>query len=436
MSDDQALAFTFSNCLGEGGYGEVYLATQHGNIQRQVAVKVLRAEYQEGSDAMNRLRDEGQALAFLAHPAVVAVHEFVRIDTRLALVMEYIEGADASWFCHKDRLLSPKIALVVVREVAEALNHAYTAPNPKTGRPLHLIHRDVKPANIRLTTDGNVKLLDFGVARTNEMDRKAATMMGDVLLTSGFGAPETLGFGIQSAAGDMFALGVCLYQLLTGNDFYGTTDLRVQVNLALDSEDFAAHVERRLAEIEHEGVRELVRDALQYAHENRPDAGTFADRCHELTRSIEGETIGQWARRYDWPPLPDTQTSLVGKHIGATGVVLAPSPTLPESKLNQVKRAAPAAVPDPAGGEGPDAVLAPPPPTFSGRVNTLSGPPPREVAARPPAPQPPAPAPQPLPPAPSSPSRLPLILAGAVLLSGLIVFLLGVALILVSIILR
>ena len=125
------LAFTFHSCLGQGGYGEVYLATQHGNIQRQVAVKVLRPEYQEGSDAMNRLRDEGQALAFLQHPAIVAVHEFARIDGRLGLVMEYIEGADASLFTDKDHLLAPASTQHI-----EDLNHFPHGP-PPPGIDLH-----------------------------------------------------------------------------------------------------------------------------------------------------------------------------------------------------------------------------------------------------------------------------------------------------------
>lgn len=418
----------FHNCLGQGGYGEVYLATQHGNIQRQVAVKVLRPEYQEGSDAMNRLRDEGQALAFLQHPAIVAVHEFARIDGRLGLVMEYIEGADASLFTDKQYLLGEKVVLTIVREVAEALHHAYNAPNPRTGKPLELIHRDIKPANIRLSTDGNVKLLDFGVARANEMDRKASTMMGDVLLTSGFGAPETLGFGIQSAAGDVFALGVCLYQLLTGDDFYGTSDLRMQVNLALDSEEYKTHAELRLGSIAHDGIRALLTDMLQYSHEHRPDAGQVADRADELFKKLDGDTIGQWARAFEWPPLPEIKADLVGRRIDGEGVVLPPSKDLPESKLTG----------GPDGAQGsPDAPL-PPPPRFEGKVNTLPGPPPRQESGPPATPAPAAaPAAPPVQPAPAPvaapKSRMLLFLAVAVLLTGLVVFGLGVVLILASI---
>src|SRR5690606_31293680 len=157
--------------LGTGRFGEVWLAEQRtrGGLDRLVAVKILREQYEETSDAVKRLRDEAQILAMLAHPCIVGIHEIMRIEGRLALVNEYIEGIDVESFCTPDRLLPPRVAVGIISRVAGALDWAIHTPNPATGRPLNLIHRDIKPANIRLSSFGEVKLLDFGLARSNEM---------------------------------------------------------------------------------------------------------------------------------------------------------------------------------------------------------------------------------------------------------------------------
>lgn len=321
---DGRLAFTFHRCLGEGGYGEVYLATQHtdGGIQRDVAVKVLREPFDDDADAVKRLRDEGQALALLSHPAIVGVHQFARIDDRLALVMEYIEGADLSYYTDKERLLPERVVVEAVREVAEALAHALEVSNPLTGRPLGMIHRDIKPANVRFSVDGKVKLLDFGVARSEEMKRRARTAMGEVLLTPGFGAPEALGFGVTGPAVDVFALGVSMFELLVGEPFYGKTDLKFQVALALDSEDFNQYLGERLELVANETLRAELRKMLSFTHEHRPTAAQVADTLDGIWRGMDGPTVGKWARTTQFPDLSYDTTALCGRRVDGEGVVL------------------------------------------------------------------------------------------------------------------
>ncbi|MEZ4315866.1 MAG: serine/threonine-protein kinase [Myxococcota bacterium] len=410
------VAFQFHNCLGEGGYGEVYLATQQteGGIKRDVAVKVLHERYDENSDAVKRLRDEGQVLALLQHPAIVAVHQFCEISGRLALVMEYIEGADVSYYCDRNRLLPERIRVEVIREVAEALAHALRVPNPMTGRPLGMIHRDIKPANVRITVDGKVKLMDFGVARSTEMDRKAKTAMGDVLLTPGFGAPEALGFGVSGPMVDVFALGVSLFDMCTGESFYGRTDLAFQVSLAMDSEDYNAHLEERLMLIPNEDIRSLCRDMLLFQHELRPGAADIADRADALWRKMSGDALGKWARSNAFPDLSYDTAEFCGKLIDARGVIVgvAPPPQPPAPEPPPVSNAS----------------VPPAPPRF-GNAHTLdlTHPPPVDRESQP-IPR----KPQPAPPAPK-PSNAPIIMGAAAVVAGLVMFGIGVVALLAAI---
>lgn len=321
------LAFTLHRCLGEGGYGEVYLATQvtEGGLQRQVAVKVLHEQYDDDSNAVKRLRDEGQVLALLAHPSILAVHGFKKIDGRLALVAEYVEGADLSLFCDPENLLPPRVVAEVIREVAEALAYALTVPNPHTGRPLKMIHRDVKPANVRISVDGKVKLLDFGVARSNEMKRQAKTAMGDVLLTSGFAAPEALGFGVSGPSVDVFALGVTMFAMLTGKQFYRGRDLKFQVTLAMNAVDFAAYLEERLLLVPQPELRAVLAEMLYFQHEKRLSAAEVAERLDDLVGGLDGPPLGRWARSYAWPEQVVEGAELTGARIDIDGRILRAS---------------------------------------------------------------------------------------------------------------
>lgn len=336
MSDPR---FVFHACLGSGGFGEVYLATEDtGGLKREVAVKVLKDKLDEASDAVNRLRDEGQVLALLAHPAVLGVHALAHVDGHLALVTEYVDGADLAWFCVSERLLPPRVAVLVTQEIAEALDFALTTPHPHTGRPLALIHRDLKPENVRISRTGQVKILDFGVARSTEMERRALTAAGQVILTPGYGAPETLQFGVLGPAVDVFALGVTLFAMLTGESFYDIDDLGRQVQLASDSVAYAAYTEGRLHLIEDPDLHALVRDMLEFAHEHRPAMHEVVERCERLARRLQGPSILAFTRTAEWPEVARQVGRYDGAHVSTEGEVTFPDapPKLPLSQAPTV----------------------------------------------------------------------------------------------------
>jgi serine/threonine protein kinase len=325
---DEKLEFTFRKCLGAGGFGEVYLAEHYtkGGISRLVAVKVLKSEFGADSDAVKRLRDEGQILAMMQHPAILGVHHFAEVDGRIALVTEYIEGIDLASYCVPGNLMPKRAALGIVGEVASALDFAYHTNNPKTGRKLKLIHRDIKPENIRLSIHGQVKVLDFGVARSNEMQRAAKTAMGDILMTPGYGAPESLAFGVTGPKVDVYALGATLYRMITGEKFYQDKPITFQLNLAMDTADYAIFLDKRLDLVKSIPISELLRDMLQHTPERRLTAADVCDRCEDLVRKLKGPPYQRWARERDEHTVSaGVPGPLVGKSVTHQGEVVQAS---------------------------------------------------------------------------------------------------------------
>ncbi len=329
MPEDRP-AFDLHLCLGAGGYGEVYLATQHlqGGGKRRVAVKVLR-EIDENSEAVKRMRDEGQMLALLNHPTILQVHQFTRVDGRLALVTEYVEGTDLATFC-KPPLLHPRVVFAIVAEVASAVDFAWRMPNPRTSKPFRIIHRDIKPDNIRISREGEVRVLDYGIAKSGDMKRHAKTAAGSVLMTPGYGAPESLTFGVSSNSVDVYALGATLFELLTGEKLFQGKPLAYQATLAMDTVDYQHFVAQRLELITLEPARGLLEGLFQHAPERRPAAQHVADFCEDMVDWLEGPTLRQWASRYAFPEVKGVPTShdLTGRSVSKSGLLGTSGPQL------------------------------------------------------------------------------------------------------------
>lgn len=313
-------AYTFEKCLGRGGYGEVYLATrsQPGGLSRRVAVKLLRRGLSEEAEALRRLRDEGRMLAVLEHPAILGVLEMVRLEGRVALVTEYVEGIDLSRCCRRGFLLPERVVLGIVGEVAAALHTAANTVSPETGKPLALIHRDIKPENIRLSRHGEVKLLDFGIARSTEMEREAETVAGTMTFTPGYAAPECFNDAVHSAASDVFSLGATLYRLLQGERLFEGQDTSKQMQLVGERDRYMRFLKTRLQRIDREEVRDLVGAMLAWDASLRPSARAVQERCEALADTLEGPTWVRWARSMELaepPGLPAGE--LVGRTLEA-----------------------------------------------------------------------------------------------------------------------
>ncbi len=304
--------------------------SSQGGLEREVAVKLLRQDLEMADDAVRRLRDEGRMLARLDHPALLNVYDLVLLDGRVAMVTEFVDGDDLG-DCFKAPGGMPTRALLqAMASAADALHAAWTAPGSK-GRPLRLAHRDIKPSNLRVSRHGRLKVLDFGIARSDEMTREAKTGTDLIIGSPAYMAPERFLDADVRSASDVFALGCTLYEgLLGGRRLYAGVGAMVQSTLALDRDRYEAFMEeQRLPATVPESVVELVDECLRYAPEDRPTAAQLARRCEELADDIGGLSLRRWTREREWPTAAVVRGSLDGKVVTEGSLALsrqAPSP--------------------------------------------------------------------------------------------------------------
>jgi len=220
--------------LGRGGMGAVYRGRQ-ASLERDVAIKLLPQSVNCGADELNfaeRFRQEARAMAKLAHPAIISVYDFGQTSAgQLFYVMEFIDGVDIHQYLHRrGGRLSQRDALTITIHVLDALAYAH-----ENG----IIHRDIKPANILLSSDGRVKIADFGLAKRfageGDAGRAPLTMSDMSVGTPDFIAPEAMvnGKTVDQRA-DLYAVGVMLYQMLTGEMPRGRFQLPSELCKELD----------------------------------------------------------------------------------------------------------------------------------------------------------------------------------------------------------
>jgi eukaryotic-like serine/threonine-protein kinase len=212
--------------LGAGGMGEVYLA-EDTKLERKVAIKCLPPKSWADEKAKRRLVREAQVAAKLHHPNICAIHEHLEEDNQTFIVMQYIEGEPLSERLRRKAFTLTE-SLNVVLQVAEALAEAHSHG---------IIHRDIKPQNIMVTPSGQVKVLDFGLAKIFQLGlaamREAKTQLrlteaGTTLGTVRYMSPEQASGLPVDARSDLFSLGTLLYECLAGRPaFTGATALAI-----------------------------------------------------------------------------------------------------------------------------------------------------------------------------------------------------------------
>ena len=200
-------AFQIERVLGRGGMGAVFLANRvDGEYAQQVAIKLIRQGY--GSSSLHaRLRAERQILASLAHPRIARLLDGgVAADGTPYIVMEYVDGANLLDYCKREHLtLNAKLELFL--SLLDAVEYAHQRL---------VVHRDLKPSNILVDRDGRAKLLDFGVAKLLAADSAATASVGAAPFTPAYAAPEQIRGEAVTTAIDIYALGLVLYEVLTG----------------------------------------------------------------------------------------------------------------------------------------------------------------------------------------------------------------------------
>lgn len=196
--------YTLLELVGGGGMAEVYRAHDE-LLDRFVAVKILRSQFTTNEEFVRRFRREAQASAKLSHPNIVNVYDVGRDQEIYYIVMEFISGETLKDQIDREGVLPVEKAVKIADEIAQALEHAHQN---------HLVHCDIKPHNIMVTTTGRIKVTDFGIARAVT----SATMVhtGTIIGSVHYFSPEQAKGVAVSAQSDIYSLGVVLYEMLTG----------------------------------------------------------------------------------------------------------------------------------------------------------------------------------------------------------------------------
>ena len=198
-------AYLITKRIGSGGVGEVFKGVDV-MLQREVAIKVLRDELTSDPVFLKRFSNEAQFLAKLSHPNVASVHAFLNDGGKQFMVMEYVAGISLDEFIRSGGPVPVERALNIFRKALDGIGHAHAHG---------IVHRDIKPANIMLADSGQVKVMDFGIARALD-SQEQLTRHGQVAGTAKAMAPEQIRGAQADVRSDIYSLGIVLYTLLAG----------------------------------------------------------------------------------------------------------------------------------------------------------------------------------------------------------------------------
>src|SRR5246127_212443 len=270
--------YELGEILGFGGMSEVHLA-RDVRLHRDVAVKVLRADLARDPSFYLRFRREAQNAAALNHPAIVAVYDTGEAETAAGplpyIVMEYVNGVTLRDIVHTDGPLPPTRAIEVIADACQALNFSHQHG---------IIHRDVKPANIMISTTNAVKVMYFGIARALSDSGNSVTQTAAVIGTAQYLSPEQARGDTVDARSDVYSLGCVLYEILTGEPPF-TGDSPVSVAYQHVREDPVPPSKR------HEGISADLDAVVLKALAKNPDNRyqTAAEMRADLVRVHNGE---------------------------------------------------------------------------------------------------------------------------------------------------
>lgn len=199
--------------LGEGGMGTVYKANDT-ILGREVALKMLHGQLVSQSQFLERFKKEARILAQLLHPNIAVIYNFIEQDGRYYMVMEYVDGENLDTLLKKNKTIGYKAVVAMMYHALEGLHHAHRK---------NICHRDIKPSNLILTSNEELKLMDFGIAKI--AGEQKLTQVARVIGTLEYMAPEIIAGKDPSTASDIYALGITMYELLTGRlPFENKTD--------------------------------------------------------------------------------------------------------------------------------------------------------------------------------------------------------------------
>src|SRR5713226_2697881 len=315
--------------IGRGGMATIYRARDI-RMDRVVAVKVLREVYSTDPKFVRRFQVEAKAASALQHPNIVQVYDYGQTDGNYYIVMELVEGTDLRRYLHSRGVLDVDRAVIIAHDVALGLGAAHRRD---------IVHRDVKPQNVLVGRNGSIKLTDFGIASVyKDIHAERLTTTGMTLGTVQYYAPEQAQGEIVSPAADVYALGIVMYEMVTGRTpFDGENAVAVAMQHIQDAPTPPSHLNPNLPP----ALEEIILRCLEKVPEMRfRDGSQLAHALELLADADTGETIPFTPGSTPVAPSPayPAPVSQIPPRPGASGRGPAPSipPRLPLSSPNNM----------------------------------------------------------------------------------------------------
>jgi tRNA A-37 threonylcarbamoyl transferase component Bud32 len=288
--------------LGSGGMAEVFLAriTGEAGFEKKVALKIIHKHLAMHAQVVDHFLDEARLASQISHPNIVQISDLGKAGDDYFIAMEYVDGYDLDTLMEMSQsrgaLVPARVALSILRKICDGLHAAHTAVDAE-GKPMEMVHRDVKAENVLVSRGGEIKVTDFGIAKANQ--RAAKTQIGMVKGTAAYMAPEQrIGQPVDKRA-DVYGVGAIGYELLTGQEI--NLDLATLAHLGREGWPHLPPISQHRPDLPAE-IDNMIFKALAYEREDRwPSCQAFEEALEQyaMRHNLVGsdKVVAQWVEQ-------------------------------------------------------------------------------------------------------------------------------------------
>lgn len=293
--------------LGEGGMAKVYRAVLSGpmGFKKQVAIKRIDPKLTEDEKLVHALINEARLGGQLRHRNIVEIYEFNQVAGNYYLAMEYIDGWTLSRLVRESITLKQyiprSVVIEIIIEVCRGLSHAHSLKDEGSGESLNLVHRDLKPENIMVGRDGEVKVMDFGIAKADS-NPFHTTAVDTTKGTPVYMSPEQVQAHPLDCRSDIFSLGSIIYHLLTFDMAFGHSELLTTLHAVLNADITKALERTRKLAPEFESV--IIQCLEKDPADRYQSARDLSAELKMMQKETEGPTLAEWIESLDGLPDP------------------------------------------------------------------------------------------------------------------------------------
>jgi serine/threonine protein kinase len=342
--------------LAAGGMAEIYLAKAPGaeNVSKFVAIKRILPQFSKNEEFINMFKEEAKIAINLSHSNIVSIFEFGEVKKQFFLAMDYVEGRNLRQILNRMRkekvYFSLEHILYMINEVARGLDHAHRCVDGTTGRPLNITHRDMSPQNIMVSFEGEVKIIDFGIAKAESKieTTKAGTLKGKF----GYMSPEQADGMEVDFRTDIFSLGIVLWELLARERLFIANNemntlrkirechipslVKIDPNTPVELEEIANKALARDRSLRYGSGLEFHRDLNRFLNRHYPDFSSqdfseFIKKIYSKERAEKREKMIEYSKLQI--STQDDKTEVLGSH---TQTLTQTNPTSPTEQLQNL----------------------------------------------------------------------------------------------------